>query len=245
MKRFFLVTLVCLGALTTVLAQRNRPNFSIQLGYGTRFFNPAPLNLAIDSVYNVQAAALGLDQGLSEVKWTPGFFGAVALHRGRASFRASYSTFGASSFALGIDSVGLDYRRDLAVRGQLVTVSLTSELIPIGDYVTFCVGTGFNAMRLQTATAQVAASAFDPEAELQIVSDEWKPGFLVQAPFRVHIPPIFAISLEPYYQVFFSPGDFTGVSRAISGPSSLDGRLKGDIDHFGINAALIVYLRPR
>lgn len=243
MRHVFLTLVLLVGTLAPTLAQRNRPNFSIQLGYGSRFLNPSPLNLAIDSIYNVRNS--GLTQGLSEVKWAPGFFAGAAIHRGRASIRLSVSTFGSSSFALGLDSTGLDYRRDMRFSGESYSLSLTSELIPIGDYVVFCVGAGFNATRLRMATAEVAASTFDPDLALPVVSQEWKPGFLIQTPFRFRLPPIAEISLEPYYQVFFAPGDFTPFSRELNGATSFDGRLKGDIDHFGVNLSAAIFLRPR
>ncbi|GAB4411313.1 MAG: hypothetical protein OHK0039_16390 [Bacteroidia bacterium] len=241
MARSLTLSLLLLVLVVQVQAQRGRNNLGIDLGYQVSYFNPRPYNFAIDSLYNTLQG--DLIQPLSSVKWPQGLSGGISLYRGRTNYRLGAVVFSSRSHALRTDAAGVVQRRDVSFAGTTISLGLTSELIPIGDLGAFCVGATFNSTNLVTATAEVPDSAYDADAALEVTSNQWKPGFLIHAPFRLKIGEQVRLAAEPYYQVFFTPGDFTGFSQQINGATARDGRLKGDIDHLGFNFSLTVLVR--
>lgn len=123
------------------------------------------------------------------------------------------------------------------------SLTLTSELIPITDIFGFNVGGGLSATNFRMATLVQAESSFDEAADLTDISSQWKVGFIIQTPFRVGIGPQVKVSVEPFYQVFFSPINAAALGEELFGQAGPLDKLRGDADHAGFTATIMVYLR--
>lgn len=221
-------------------AQNYQTNFTIQLGGQARYFNPKPINFAIDSLFNTVNP--NAKQALDPVKWTLGLSGGIGYHKGRANLRLLGSTYSYTSTAL-FSEAGQSLRRDLRFSGYAATFTLTSELIRASDYFGFYVGGGLSATNFQLSSLEMAEADFDENATFEQLSNEWKVAFIIQTPFRIGIGPQVKISLEPFYQVFFSPINAADAGEVLfGGPGPVD-KLKGSVDHVGFTGAVIVYLR--
>lgn len=237
--RTIIFLILSLG-ISSVFSQNYQSNITIQLGGQARFSDPGPINFAIDSLFNdINRSA---KQSLSPVKWTMGFSGGIGYHKGRANLRLLGSVYSFTTTALYSQS-GEDVRRDLSFTGIEGSLTLTSELIPITDIFGFNVGGGLSATNFRTASLVQPESTFDESASLTEVDSEWKVGFIIQTPFRVGIGPQVKISIEPFYQVFFSPINANALAEELTGVSGPSDKLRGDADHAGFTATIMVYLR--
>ncbi|MEO1449808.1 MAG: hypothetical protein AAFV07_09760 [Bacteroidota bacterium] len=238
-----LYTLLCLLiAATTLQAQSSQPNFSIQVGYQALYLNPTPFNFLADSLYNVQVA--DLSERMGNIKWTTGPSVGIAYHRGRSALRLSGRYFAARAFAVRTDDMGAVVRRDVRLTGLATTLQLTSELVPITDLLSFYVGGGFSLFNLQIQSEEVPNNSFSAADPLKVIENRNKLSFLLQTPFRLRLPPRFMLSLEPYYQVFFGPLEFEPLAQEIvPEPPASNGKITGELDHFGVNFSFIVFLR--
>lgn len=233
------IFLVCLSFTTVSLAQNYQTNFSIQLGGQALYANPTPINFAIDSLFNTLQSNR---QDLDPVKWAFGYSAGVGYHKGRANVRLMGSAYGVTSTALYTQS-GEAFRRDLDYSVFEASLTLTSELIPITDIFGFYVGGGLAASNFRTASTALPESEFSESTELEEVSNEWKVGFIVQTPFRFGIGPQVKVSLEPFYEVFFSPISSAALAESLLGQPGPADKLRGDADHVGFTGTVIVYLR--
>lgn len=229
--------------LTTSFAQE-LTNFSLQLGYHGKLLNPRPLNTVIDSFnfYN------SLTTQMAPITNVSGFFGAIGIHPGRSHFRVEAMTYGASTFGIGLDDNGVEQRRDLDLFGMRFSAGFTSELIEMFAESHFCVGASFNVNYLQLFSSAVEAANYEPDADLDQVMTSVKPSFTIHAPFRFGIGRQVKVSVEPYYQIYFGPTNFRDLNQELNPETFARTPLnveEGDLDHLGLNVAIIVFLRPR
>lgn len=242
MRKFSLIIILGLLAFNQLFAQSRQPNFSIQVGYQALYLNPSPFNFLADSLYNIQID--DLTEKMGNIKWTTGPQVGIAYHRGRSSVRLSGRTFAARAFSVRADDMGAIVRRDVRLTGLATTLQLTSELVPITDLLSFYVGGGFSLFNFQIQSSEVPNSSFSTSDPLEQIDSRNKLSFLLMTPFRLNLPPRLAISLEPYYQVFFSPLEFEPLAQEVlPEPPASNGQITGELDHFGINFSLILYLR--
>lgn len=225
-------------------AQLKETNFSIQVGYHAKYFNPTPINYIIDSVY--KSVRPNLTQGLDPIKWTSGFSAGLAYHKARTTIRVNAMLFGAQSHSLGPDSTGVSTRQDVNVAGSVVSLSIDGQLIEMYDDSYFCVGIGINYTDLNIEEGTVPADIYEKDTPLNKIGDRNKISFMLMTPFRFAITPQFKISLEPYYQISFSQYDFSDINDELNGVATATStRLRGELDHFGVNLALMFYLQRR
>ncbi|MEL6651783.1 MAG: hypothetical protein AAFP02_12110 [Bacteroidota bacterium] len=234
--------LICLGL--SAQAQLNRTNVSLQVGYHGKLLNPRPLNAVIDS-FNFYS---DWEMDLADVSSVTGFFAGVGLHPGRSHFRLDAMNYNAMVSASGMDDMGVEQRRDLSLQGWRFSLGFTSELIRFYDEGHFCVGASFNVNYLNITSTQKPAAEFMEGEVLDPALTSIKPSFTVHTPFRFGIGPQVKISLEPYYQIYFGPTDFGQVNEALNPQTFQNTPIsvrEGDLDHLGLNAAVIVFLIPR
>lgn len=225
-------------------AQTRRFNLSVQAGYQYKFLNPRPFNFALDSLADVATGEPTND--FERIRWTPGPVAAVGFHRGRMNIRVVFNQFQGSSDFLGADTLGNDIQREARIDGFNLGLSLDGQLIPFGDYGGVYVGGSLQASQINTRLRSAEPGADLPE--FTRVSRLTKPSFSIMLPFRVQPLPWLQISLEPYFQVFFSPTNYAGFSRALNGEAITTenrGRLIGETDHFGTTLQVIVFLLPQ
>lgn len=228
-------------ALSAATAQPGRGNgVSIQVGYNFKHLNPNAFNFVIDK-YNSQTS---LSTRMEPVSWTPGVSAGIGLHRGRANFRLNGMLYQGRTFAIGTDGTGASFRRDAAISGSVISLGLNSQLIQLYRDGSFNVGGSVDLMNVKTFSSQVPATSFSEGDPLDELSDSWRVGFTILAPFRFGITPFFKISLEPYYQIFFSRVSFRSLSLELNGTSvPLDSpELSRELDNFGVNATLMFVL---
>jgi hypothetical protein len=240
------ILLVLLGMLlwpSLGQAQTRRFNLSVQAGYQYKFLNPRPLNFALDSLADV--AAGNPTDNFERIRWTPGVTGAIGYHRGRMSLRVLFNQFQGNSSFLGPDSLGVDTRREARIDGWNVGVSLDGQLIPFGDRAGVYVGGSFQISRLTTYLRSAVRG--DALPDFAVVTQVTKPSFSIMLPFRIQPLPWLQLSLEPYFQVYFSPTDYAVFSRQLNGEAATSanrGKLIGETDHFGALVQVIFYLIP-
>ncbi|MCI4668341.1 MAG: hypothetical protein MRZ79_09395 [Bacteroidia bacterium] len=234
MRRILLLIVFALTVMTS-FGQGNEANVSLQIGYNFSNINPTQYNIALDS-FNV------VNNGqLSDARWGSGLTGALALHRGRASFRVQGRLFSTQSNAVNIVS-GEELRTDISLYGGHISVDLTSKLLDIGRYTGIYVGAGVSGNYFETATATVPLEEYERDDPLTATTQDWRVGFKLHIPYRVVIPKAHVgFSLEPYFVVFFSNVDVAPFSEAINGP--LERTFSDSMDHFGISGSIMIFLR--
>jgi hypothetical protein len=244
MKRIFLLGLM--GLLLWPVATEAQPrrfNLSLQAGYQYKFLNPRPFNFALDSLANL-AYGTPADE-FERIRWTPGPVAAIGFHRRRMTIRLLGNQFVGTSDFLGPDSLGVETQREARIDGWNIGVSLDGQLIPIGDLGGVYVGGAFQVSQINTYLRRAASGETLPEFER--VSRRTKPSFSIMLPFRFRPIPRLEFSLEPYFQVFFSPTRFDAFSSALNGEAlskTRSGKLIGEVDHFGTTLQVIFYLLP-
>lgn len=244
MQKFaFFSLLLLLVGIQTSQAQNYRPNFSIQVGTEARLFSPNSLNYVVDSLYNT--VYRGVNPDMNQFRWTTGLWAGVTYTKGRANLRIHAATFGARQHGVHTDTTNTKIRTDIAFSGGYGGLTLTSELIPITDIFGFYVGAGFTLANIRTLTASVPNTSFNSSDPLTEASNQWNAGFLVQAPFRLWLGEYVQLSLEPYYQVHFSPFDFETLGNQVALGDAVRDRLRGEGDHVGVNFNVSVYFRAR
>lgn len=225
-------------------AQSNRTNISLQAGYHGKLLNPRPLNAVIDS-FNFYS---GLNMDLESVGAVSGFFAGIGVHPGRSHFRLDAMNYNTMFTATGTDDQGVEQRRDLALQGARFSLGFTSELIRFYKEGHFCVGASFNVNYLNISSTQKPAAEFNVDDPLDEAMTSWKPSFTIHTPLRFGIGPQVKVSIEPYYQIYFGPTDFSPVNEALN-PATFQNTpisvREGDLDHLGLNLAVIVFLLPR
>ncbi|MCB0842832.1 MAG: hypothetical protein KDE26_06185 [Bacteroidetes bacterium] len=237
-----IILILGVGLTTMVMGQRNNPTISLQIGYNAKFINSKPYNFAIDQYNSLN----NLSVNLKPAKWGSGFSAGIGYHRGRSNIRLNAMLYGASSYAVGIDSTsGETFRRDVSLNGAVISLGLMSELIKLYRDGHFLVGASINFMNFNTETLLVPEANYEKDTPLTDVSNDWKTSFTIIAPFRFGITPQFKISLEPYYQIFFSQVNLRDFSTAINGSLVNPGlpELASEPDHFGVNLSLIFMLK--
>ncbi|MEZ4827412.1 MAG: hypothetical protein R3C61_14200 [Bacteroidia bacterium] len=245
MKKIYVIltSVVLLLAAGSALAQSGNRGVSIQAGYQLKYLNPRSVNFIIDK-YN---SAVSLSQKMEPITWANGFSAGLGYHRGRASFRLSGMLFDSRTYAVGPDVNGGNFRRDIRLHGSVISAGINSELIQFYRYGGFYVGGSFDLANFQTASLQVAESAFDENAALDPVSNSWRTSFTILSPFRFGIGPVFKFSIEPYYQIFFGRINYRQLNQEINGSSvpSNSPELTTEPDHFGINATLMFFFQRK
>ncbi|MEL6673152.1 MAG: hypothetical protein AAFR61_13205 [Bacteroidota bacterium] len=241
--RFLSLCLMSVMLLSSeAFGQRFGRNFTIQVGYQAKYLNPKPFNFVVDA-FN---AELPRTQDLSPYKWALGPVIGVGTHRGRSSIRLQGSRYTASSFGL-FDDNGVEKRRDVKLSGTIISLSMMGELIPFNRESHFAVGASFSMAQFNTQSSEVPSADFQDSDPLTQVSNQWLPSFTILAPFRIGLGPQVKLSLEPYYQIFFSSADFSAFGENLVGNAipSNDPGLTAELDHFGLTFNVMVFLRPR
>ncbi len=237
--------LFALLAGTALQAQpTNRPNYSLQLGGQFRFLNPVGLNYALTNFNTFHPEWM---TQFEEIKWTGGASIAAGLHRDRSEIRFQVQTFGASTFAIGPDSLGDTYRRDVSLSGGTYQIGLSSQLIVINRNLNFGVGGTFSLNRMVLRTDQVLEASYSSDNQLPVSQTFFKPSINLVAPIRIGMGPFLSLNIEPTYQIFFGPTNFGPTSELINGSnlSANDPSLEAELDHFGLTISLIAFLRRR
>ena len=238
--RYCLLILMIFAASTTY-GQINRTNFSIQLGYKYNILNPRPYNLALE-IFNTNRP--DVSQPFDEITYTGGYSGGFAIHRRRSDIRLQFMTFQNRGNARFTDVTNGAQVADTKLSGQVFGIQLISKLIPLGRRGDFMIGAGLNATHLESKAQVFDAASFVEDGDLIQRTNDWSAGFMIIAPFRFEITEQILVSLEPYFQVYFSTTDFTPFSEAINtGATATDPLLIRQIDHPGLNATLIFKLR--
>lgn len=226
-------------------AQRpNGPNYSIQLGGQFRFLRPIGMNYAIGE-FNQRNA--DWTTPLNDIRWTTGGALALAVHRGRSEIRIQSQTFAASTFGTGPDSSGTVVRRDVKLNGMTYQLGISSNLIEINRNLSFGVGGTFSINRILLRTEAVPQADFIEGSLLPVAQTFVKPSLNLIAPINIGLGPWLGLKIEPTYQVFFAPSNYSDFSQAINGNalSANDPSLETEADHFGLTISLIGYLRRR
>jgi len=219
-------------------AQFNERNLSIQVGYQYKRLRLGPLNFALDSIANQQTPRPQED--FETIGWTPGIVGAIAYHRRRLNLRIQFDNYRGTSEATIRDSANL-----AVISGWNLGFQMSSQLIGFRDKGGFYVGGSINVSQINTGLGKAPGGA---TPEVTTTSSVTKPSFSILLPFRYAPIPQVEFSLEPYFQVFFSPTRYVPFSNVLNGIDATEansGRLIGEFDHFGANLRLIVYLFPR
>ena len=244
--RLFAIALtLCLISGQEVFAQRpTGPNYSIQLGSQFRFLRPVGMNYAIGEFNTLNS---DWTTSLEDIRWTAGWSGALAIHRGRSEIRLQTQTFGASTFGVGPDSLGTVVRRDVRLNGMTYQLGISSNLIEINRNLSFGVGGTFSINRILLRTEAVPEASFVEGSLLPVAQTFVKPSLNLIAPINIGLGPWMGLKIEPTYQVFFAPSNYGEFSQAINGSavSANDPSLETEADHFGVTISLIGYLKRR
>ncbi|MDP5171422.1 MAG: hypothetical protein NWR72_14350 [Bacteroidia bacterium] len=241
-------SLLFLGLLffgTSLIAQTSsKPNYSLQVGGQFRFLNPVGLNHAIDQ-FNLSHPSW--TDELETIGWTQGLSFAAGIHRGRSEIRFQVQTFGASGFGIGPDSLGISERLDTRLSGVTYQVALASNLVEINRNLTFGIGGAFSMNQITLRSAFVPESEFNADAELPETQTFLKPSLNLIAPINIGLGPWVNLKIEPTYQVFFAPSNYSDFSQAINGSllSVNDPALETEADHFGITVSLVAFFRRK
>jgi hypothetical protein len=241
MKKFILTIFFA----ASVFLGLGQTNVSLQAGYHGKLYNPRALNAVIDSFnfYNGD-----LTTQMAPIGNVSGFFGAIGLHPNRSHFRLEAMTYGATTMAIGPDEQGVEQRRDLDLFGARISAGFTSELIEMWPESHFCVGALLNVNYLEINSAVVPAANYEIDDPLDEVMTSWKPSFTIHAPFRIGLGRQVKLSIEPYYQIYFGPTNFREVNAELNPETFANTPLnveESDLDHLGLNLAVMVFLRPR
>lgn len=247
MKLRFLFALLILtvGVTEELQAQRRGgPNYSLQVGGQFRFLRPVGMNYALEQ-FNLNNATWTTK--LEEIRWTSGLSFGAGIHRGRSEIRFQVQTFGGSTFGIGPDSTSAIIRRDIRLSGATYQVGLASNLVQINRNLSFGVGGTFAINRIVLQTDAVAEGSFVEGAILPTVQTQIKPSLNLIAPINIGLGPWVGVKIEPTYQVFFAPTNYSDFSQAINGNavSATDPSLETEADHFGITVSIIGYLFRR
>lgn len=226
------------------VSQTGQTNYSVQFGYQFKRLNPQAFNFALDSIANVQTTSARNE--FERIVWTPGFAGGIGWHRRRLNVRLHFNEASGTSDFIGLDSLGGEQQREVRIGTWNAGLHLISQLIPFDDYGGIYVGGAFQITQINTFLRQAAAAEELPDFER--ITNRTKTSFNILLPIRYSPIPQIQLSLEPYFQVFFSPTDFRGFSNTLNGETistEKRGGLIGELDHFGANLQLIVYLLPK
>ncbi|MEL6631832.1 MAG: hypothetical protein AAFQ83_10195 [Bacteroidota bacterium] len=240
-RLLLLLTALCFGS-TATFAQIDDFNISLQFGYNFSNLNPGVMNFTIDSTYIPNNPDDNPQMG--NIRWTDGFSAGIGYHRRRASFRLHGHLLSGTTFATGENAQGELIRTTVGFSGSSIGLDLTTELIDF-DFFAVGVGTGLTMNNFQTQLSRVPVASFSETDALPVISDDWKFGFKLHLPLRFKAPSYVALSLEPYFLVFFSPVDFEPFNEALNGAGATQGRLFDEMDHFGVNGSIIIYLFNR
>lgn len=243
-KRFLLLALLIPFFFGSVQAQFNQRNFSVQAGYQFKLLSPKAFNFILEDIFNTRSP-LPVDP-FTPVRWTPGLAVGAGFHRGKISLSAHFDQFGASSSAIADDSLGTELQWDAKLMGWNAGVSFVSELVPFADNGGVHVGGALQMTKIQTGLATAPTTQALPEYE--ITNNLNRMSFNIMLPIRYGPIPQFQFSVEPYYQVFFSPVGLRNFSNALNGAvrtEEFSGGVISEMDHFGVTAKVIVFLIPR
>ncbi|MDP5171809.1 MAG: hypothetical protein NWR72_16290, partial [Bacteroidia bacterium] len=241
--RFLFALLILMAGVTEELQaqRRNGPNYSLQVGGQFRFLRPIGMNYALEQ-FNLNNDAWSTK--LEDIRWTSGLSVGAGIHRGRSEIRFQVQTFGASTFGVGPDSTAAVVRRDVRLSGATYQIGLASNLVEINRNLSFGVGGTFSINRIVLQTDAVAETAFMDGATLPTVQTQLKPSLNLIAPINIGLGPWIGVKIEPTYQVFFAPTNYSDFSQAINGNavSATDPSLETEADHFGITVSVVGYL---
>lgn len=240
--RFHISLLICLSLFGwgQLHAQSSGRNYSVQVGYQLKWLSPDGHNYAIDSLFNLQLASGQVP--LERFNLTEGYTFGFNLHRNRASIRLYGETFQTTSSSTTTSSAPI--RTDAAITGWAAEFGISSSLVDINQVFTLGVGGSLSYHRFQSRVLQASADGFPEEESLPVISGSGQVGLRVMMPLRVYIRPQFAVSIEPYYNVFFADLGAQGFSEALGNPPVDITRLRSAPDHVGINFSIMVYLLP-
>lgn len=245
LRILFAFLIMTAGVTAELQAQRRSgPNYSLQVGTQFRFLRPVGLNYALEQ-FNLNNA--DWTTTLDDVRWTSGLSFGVGIHRGRSEIRFQAQTYGASTFGIGADSTATIVRRDVRLSGATYQVGLSSNLVEINRNLSFGVGGTFSINRTVLFSDAVEETLFVEGADLTSVQTQIQPSLNLIAPINIGLGPWLGLKIEPTYQVFFAPANFSDFSQAINGTtvSGTDPALEAEADHFGVTVSLVGYLFRR
>jgi hypothetical protein len=238
----FIIFLAAFFVSSESIGQRNKRSVSLQIGYNAKFLNSKPFNFAVEQYNSLN----DLSVDLSAARWASGLSAGIGFHRGRSNIRLNAMLFSTQSYAIGADSIsGENFRRDVSLNGAMISLGLMSELIQMYRDGHFLVGASLNFTNFNTETLSVPEIDYERDTPLNDITNDWKTSFTITTAFRFGITPQFKVSLEPYYQIFFTPLNLSDFSTAINGnlvPSDSP-QLGSEPDHFGVNLSLIFLLK--
>jgi hypothetical protein len=242
MRKSFLFLLLLLGAAAWAQAQPGRTSFSVQLGYQYKLLSPKAFNYVLDSVFNTRTPRPL--ENFEPIRWTPGYAVGIGLNRRRFSFSLDYNQFSGTSQAIADDSLSNELNWSARLSGWNAGINFAGALIDFADNGAVYVGGGLQLTNLTTLLATDESQQADPAFEE--VSSENKVSFNIALPIRYGPLPWFQLSIEPHYQVFFTPISFGPFNRRLNGPvraAAFENGVINEMDHFGVTAKLILFLR--
>ncbi len=245
MKHQIFLLLITLFATSGAMAQRIADrNYSLQIGTQWRLLRPIGLNYALDQ-FNINNT--DWEEPLQDIRWTNGLSFAAGIHTGRSEVRFQVQTFRASSFGSGPDSLGNTVALPVDLSGQTYQVALASNLIQINKNLSFGVGGAFSMNRMLVRSGFYPEADYNEEVVPDIALSLFKPSLNLIAPINIGIMPWLGVKIEPTYQVFFAPSNFSELSQLINGSAvnANDPALETESDHFGVTISLVGYVNRR